>query len=97
MLQLCVFTLCISFRPCDFELTPECLVFDILNIGLYHGWLVDPQDSQIVNAVGSLSYNQLVEKIIRSKEENSDENTLTEGIHSLTTVRLEELRSIQTR
>eukprot|EP00795_Rhopilema_esculentum_P012616 gene12616-3320_t len=66
--------------PRDFELTPECLVFDILNIGLYHGWLVDPQDSQIVHAVGSLSYNQLVEKIIRSKEENSDENTLTEGL-----------------
>lgn len=29
----------------DFEYTPECIVFDLLNIPLYHGWLVDPQVS----------------------------------------------------
>lgn len=27
----------------DFEYTPECIVFDLLGIPLYHGWLVDPQ------------------------------------------------------
>lgn len=27
----------------DFEYTPECIVFDLLNIPLYHGWLLDPQ------------------------------------------------------
>ncbi|NXT93390.1 MINY1 hydrolase, partial [Anhinga rufa] len=27
----------------DFEYTPECIVFDLLNVPLYHGWLVDPQ------------------------------------------------------
>lgn len=27
----------------DFEYTPECIVFDLLDIPLYHGWLVDPQ------------------------------------------------------
>lgn len=27
----------------DFEYTPECSVFDLLGIPLYHGWLVDPQ------------------------------------------------------
>ena len=68
-----------SFRPRNFELTPECLVFDILNIGLYHGWLIDPQDSQISNAVGNLSYNQLVEKIIESKDKNSSEEIVREG------------------
>nr|XP_058912244.1 ubiquitin carboxyl-terminal hydrolase MINDY-2 isoform X4 [Kogia breviceps] len=26
-----------------FEYTPECVVFDLLDIPLYHGWLVDPQ------------------------------------------------------
>ncbi|XP_010218751.1 PREDICTED: protein FAM63A [Tinamus guttatus] len=26
----------------DFEYTPECIVFDLLNVPLYHGWLVDP-------------------------------------------------------
>lgn len=27
----------------DFEYTPECIVFDLLNVPLYHGWLLDPQ------------------------------------------------------
>lgn len=27
----------------DFEYTPECSIFDLLGIPLYHGWLVDPQ------------------------------------------------------
>lgn len=26
-----------------FEYTPECIVFDLLDIPLYHGWLVEPQ------------------------------------------------------
>lgn len=30
----------------DFEYTPECIVFDLLDILLYHGWLVDPQVRQ---------------------------------------------------
>ncbi|NWS19602.1 MINY1 hydrolase, partial [Pachyramphus minor] len=52
----------------DFEYTPECIVFDLLNIPLYHGWLVDPQSPEMVQAVGKLSYNQLVEKIITCKQ-----------------------------
>lgn len=31
----------------DFEYTPECIAFDLLDIPLYHGWLVDPQVSDI--------------------------------------------------
>lgn len=30
-----------------FEYTPECIVFDLLDIPLYHGWLVDPQVSRL--------------------------------------------------
>ncbi|XP_069074616.1 ubiquitin carboxyl-terminal hydrolase MINDY-1 isoform X2 [Pleurodeles waltl] len=63
----------------DFEYTPECIVFDLLNIPLYHGWLVDPQGSEVVLAVGKLSYNQLVEKIITCKH-SSDPNLVTEGL-----------------
>eukprot|EP00794_Sanderia_malayensis_P016646 gene16646-18336_t len=66
--------------PRDFEFTSECLVFDLLNIGLYHGWLVDPQDFRTVTAIGSLSYNQLVEKIIKSKESNVTEETVSQGL-----------------
>lgn len=51
----------------DFEYTPECIVFDLLRIPLYHGWLVDPQTPDVQKAVGTCSYNQLVEKIINWK------------------------------
>ncbi|XP_068778678.1 ubiquitin carboxyl-terminal hydrolase MINDY-1 isoform X3 [Struthio camelus] len=63
----------------DFEYTPECIVFDLLNVPLYHGWLVDPQSPEVVQAVGKLSYNQLVEKIITCKH-SSDSNQVTEGL-----------------
>nr|XP_016854328.1 PREDICTED: protein FAM63A [Anolis carolinensis] len=63
----------------DFEYTPECIVFDLLNIPLYHGWLVDPQIPEAAQAVGKLSYNQLVEKIITCKH-SSDPNLVTEGL-----------------
>ncbi|XP_053857345.1 ubiquitin carboxyl-terminal hydrolase MINDY-1 [Vidua macroura] len=63
----------------DFEYTPECIVFDLLNIPLYHGWLVDPQSPEQVQAVGKLSYNQLVEKIITCKHA-SDSGLVSEGL-----------------
>ncbi|NXP01646.1 MINY1 hydrolase, partial [Certhia brachydactyla] len=63
----------------DFEYTPECIVFDLLNIPLYHGWLVDPQIPEQVQAVGKLSYNQLVEKIITCKQA-SDSTLVSEGL-----------------
>ncbi|KAM9384474.1 ubiquitin carboxyl-terminal hydrolase MINDY-1 isoform 1-T2 [Pholidichthys leucotaenia] len=63
----------------DFEYTPECIVFDLLNIPLYHGWLVDPQSPEVVSAVGKLSYNQLVEKIINYKH-SADSSRVSEGL-----------------
>ena len=63
----------------DFEFTPECIVFDLLSIGLYHGWLVDPQNTEIASAIASLSYNQLVEKIIASKQDGAETQLVSEG------------------
>ncbi|XP_016099116.1 protein FAM63A-like [Sinocyclocheilus grahami] len=63
----------------DFEYTPECIVFDLLDIPLYHGWLVDPQSPEVVSAVGKLSYNQLVEKIIEFKH-SKDSSQVSEGL-----------------
>ncbi|XP_039978071.1 ubiquitin carboxyl-terminal hydrolase MINDY-1 [Xiphias gladius] len=63
----------------DFEYTPECIVFDLLDIALYHGWLVDPQSPEMVAAVGKLSYNQLVEKIIDYKH-SADSSRVSEGL-----------------
>ncbi|XP_005393956.2 PREDICTED: protein FAM63B, partial [Chinchilla lanigera] len=61
-----------------FEYTPECVVFDLLDIPLYHGWLVDPQTDDAVKAVGNCSYNQLVEKIILCKQ-SDDSQLASEG------------------
>jgi len=48
----------------DFEFTEEMAIFDMLDITLAHGWLIDPQDTETSKVVGSLSYNQVVEKLI---------------------------------
>lgn len=58
----------------DFEYTPELIVFDLLGISLFHGWLIDPQDKLTVEAVNQCSYNQLVEKIISLKHSDKEEN-----------------------
>ncbi|KAF4073548.1 hypothetical protein AMELA_G00244490 [Ameiurus melas] len=63
----------------DFEYTPECIVFDLLDVPLYHGWLVDPQSPETASAVGKLSYNQLVEKIIIYKH-STDSSRVSEGL-----------------
>ncbi|CAL1299557.1 unnamed protein product [Larinioides sclopetarius] len=63
----------------DFEYTPECIIFDLLRIPLYHGWLIDPQMIDVMSAVGKCSYNQLVEKIINSKC-SSDPDKVTEAL-----------------
>lgn len=65
-----VMNISVHFSPFsvrDFEYTSESIIFDLLQISLYHGWLVDPQNSAEVEAVGKCSYNQLVEKIIVQK------------------------------
>ncbi|KAL6556339.1 hypothetical protein OROGR_005627 [Orobanche gracilis] len=51
-------------RVDDFEFTPECAIFDLLDIPLYHGWIVDPQDKKTADAIGSKSYNTLMEELV---------------------------------
>jgi len=48
----------------DFEYTPEYIIFDLLRIPLYHGWLLDPSMAELKSAIGTQSYNQLVDNII---------------------------------
>ncbi len=68
------------FRVRNFEYTSECIVFDLLTIPLYHGWLVDAENPNDVAAVGNCSYNQLVEKVITQKNSPKEE-LVTEGIN----------------
>lgn len=63
----------------DFEYTPECIVFDLLRIPLYHGWLLDPECPEVLAAVGNCSYNQLVERIINNKSSTKSE-VVTEAL-----------------
>ncbi|KAL5552175.1 hypothetical protein UlMin_002351 [Ulmus minor] len=61
----------IKFRRInDFEFTPECAIFDLLDIPLYHGWIVDPQDYETANAIGSKSYNALMEELVALETRN---------------------------
>ncbi|KAL1828411.1 hypothetical protein ACET3Z_006823 [Daucus carota] len=48
----------------EFEFTRECAIFDLLDIPLYHGWIVDPQDSDTYNAIGSKSYNTIMGDLV---------------------------------
>mmetsp|Transcript_2398 Transcript_2398/g.3842 ORF Transcript_2398/g.3842 Transcript_2398/m.3842 type:complete len:518 (+) Transcript_2398:178-1731(+) len=48
----------------DFEYTHEMSVLDMLGINLTHGWLYDPQDTRSKEAIGDLSYNQLICQLV---------------------------------
>ncbi|WOL13146.1 ubiquitin carboxyl-terminal hydrolase MINDY-2 [Canna indica] len=52
----------------DFEFTRECAIFDLLDIGLYHGWIIDPQDTDTAAAIGSKSYNTIVSDLVQASE-----------------------------
>ncbi|KAG7953237.1 hypothetical protein I3843_12G099300 [Carya illinoinensis] len=63
----------IKFRRIDdFEFTPECAIFDLLDIPLYHGWIVDPQDSDTSLAIGSKSYNALTGELVALEMHNME-------------------------
>lgn len=54
--------------PQEFEYTQELAVFDLLDINLFHGWVVSRQDTKAFGIFGHLSYNQIVEKLIAFEE-----------------------------
>ncbi|CAL8463733.1 g3267 [Coccomyxa elongata] len=47
-----------------FEFTDVVAIFDLLDIQLVHGWLVDPQDKETVACIGNKSYNALIEHLV---------------------------------
>ena len=46
-----------------FEFTNETAIFDLFNISLVHGWILDPEE-EVASSVGEMSYNQVVAKVI---------------------------------
>lgn len=57
----------------DFEYTQEYVIFDLLRIPLYHGWLSDPDLEELHSSIGKRSYNQLVDSIITGKNSTDPE------------------------
>ncbi|KAI4343284.1 hypothetical protein MLD38_027810 [Melastoma candidum] len=63
----------IKFRRIDdFEFTSECAIFDLLDMPLYHGWIVDPQDENTANAIGFKSYNALMADLVNLETIETD-------------------------
>ena len=60
------------FSVSGFEFTSESGLFDLLDVALYHGWVVDPQDEVTYKVVSCYSYNQLAEMVV-SKSNSRDE------------------------
>ncbi|KAI3687500.1 hypothetical protein L1987_81197 [Smallanthus sonchifolius] len=56
----------------DFEFTRECAIFDLLDIPLYHGWIVDPQDSDTADSIGLKSYNTLMGELVALETQNQE-------------------------
>lgn len=57
----------------QFEYTDSLVIFDLLNVPLYHGWVVDPQNKLLAQAVGNLSYNELTTKTITDMSSDDEE------------------------
>ncbi|CEL92171.1 unnamed protein product [Vitrella brassicaformis CCMP3155] len=59
----------VRFTDCmAFEYTTELSVFDMLDCTLVHGWICSPQDHTTYQVVSSLSYNQLIERLITYRD-----------------------------
>uniref|UniRef100_A0A1I7VIM0 Ubiquitin carboxyl-terminal hydrolase n=1 Tax=Loa loa TaxID=7209 RepID=A0A1I7VIM0_LOALO len=79
-----------------FEYTPACALFDILNIPLVHGWIIDQGDEELLKVVDGLSYNRIVEKIVSTNNEPENymlRNFLDSSASQLTTQGIAELLS----
>ncbi|KAI3937202.1 hypothetical protein MKW92_053153 [Papaver armeniacum] len=65
---------------------PELAIFRLLEIPLYHGWMVDPQDSDTAKAFGSKTYNRIIKEVADFRARNAggeEKNVLLEdgGFH----------------
>lgn len=62
---------CKFASPTDFEYTREMAIFDLLDICLFHGWVVSQQDQRAHKVFAHLSYNQVVERLIAMQDVQS--------------------------
>jgi hypothetical protein len=65
----CGFTRCDSFTK-----TEKSKIFDLLDIKMLHGWLVDPADAQLTALIGESTYEELTLRIVASSEVPSEDS-----------------------
>jgi len=59
----------VNFSGIDrFEFDARISVFDLLGINLFHGWAVDIHDEELYKAVGDMTYNKLMDRMIDLNE-----------------------------
>ncbi|CAH8516782.1 unnamed protein product [Schistosoma turkestanicum] len=58
----------------DFEYTSTLSLFDLFNIHIYHGWLVDPDEHDLAATIGNRTYNQLTEELLRLESSDNFED-----------------------
>jgi hypothetical protein len=51
-----------------FEYSPEMSIFDLLDVRVYHGWIVSEDDLSAFPYVSQITYNQAVEKVAAYEE-----------------------------
>jgi len=62
------------------EYTKNLTAFDLMGVELVHGWLVDPNDVETVNAVGGRTYNELMDSVISGDEARDEVDRLEDLI-----------------
>jgi ubiquitin carboxyl-terminal hydrolase MINDY-1/2 len=69
--------------PTGMEFTKELTTFDLLNVKMVHGWLLDPQSQELAVLVNDKSYNEVVESVIHGTEASTELHTLEEQLKKL--------------
>lgn len=65
------------------EFTTELTTFDLLNVKLVHGWLLDPESNELAQLINGKTYNELIEIVIHGSEAAVKLKTLEEQILKL--------------
>ena len=74
--------------PTGVEYTTNLTAFDMLNVELVHGWLLDPQDEDMFKLVEKKTYNQLIEVVVQGNEASSE-------LEQLEKIRIEKEKQVE--
>lgn len=69
--------------PSGVEYTMDVTAFELMNIELVHGWLIDTNDTQTFQLIGNKTYNELVETIITGNDATNEMEWICKSIQEL--------------